>query len=130
VVDPRVARQVAAMMTDVVSSGTGSEAAIPGYSVAGKTGTARKPLATGGYEDELGNYRYVATFAGFVPVERPQLSVMVVIDEPTSDIFGGSVAAPLFKQLAEDGLRRFEIAPPPVIGDSSEVAVGSAAPPG
>jgi cell division protein FtsI (penicillin-binding protein 3) len=112
VVSDRTARQMAAMMTSVVEEGTGSAAAIDGYEVAGKTGTARKPLATGGYEDGDGNYRYVATFTGFVPANRPALSVTVVIDEPTNDIYGGTVAAPVFRRLAEEGLRRLAVAPP------------------
>jgi cell division protein FtsI (penicillin-binding protein 3) len=112
VVSERTARQMAAMMTSVVDEGTGSAAAIDGYPVAGKTGTARKPLDSGGYEDADGNYRYVATFAGFVPANRPALSVTVVIDEPTTDIYGGTVAAPVFRRLAEEGLRRLEVAPP------------------
>jgi cell division protein FtsI (penicillin-binding protein 3) len=76
-----------------------------GYQVAGKTGTARKPQPGGGYHDEDGNYRYVATFTGFVPAERPELSIIVVIDEPSGDIFGGTVAAPVFADLAQYGLR-------------------------
>jgi cell division protein FtsI (penicillin-binding protein 3) len=112
VVSERTARQMAAMMTSVVDEGTGSEAAIDGYPVAGKTGTARKPLDSGGYEDADGNYHYVAAFAGFVPANRPALSVTVVIDEPTADIYGGTVAAPVFRRLAEEGLRRLGVAPP------------------
>lgn len=112
VVSEQTARQMAAMMTSVVDEGTGSSAAIAGYPVAGKTGTARKPLESGGYEDADGNYRYVATFAGFVPANRPALSVTVVIDEPTTDIYGGTVAAPVFRRLAEEGLRRLGVAPP------------------
>jgi cell division protein FtsI (penicillin-binding protein 3) len=112
VVSERTARQMAAMMTSAVDDGTGSAAAIDGYTVAGKTGTARKPLDTGGYEDADGNYRYVATFTGFVPANRPALSVTVIIDEPTTDIYGGTVAAPVFRRLAEDGLRRLGVPPP------------------
>jgi cell division protein FtsI (penicillin-binding protein 3) len=112
VVSDRTARQMAAMMTSVVDEGTGSAAAIPGYPVAGKTGTARKPLDGGGYQDADGNYHYVATFAGFVPANNPALSVTVIIDEPTTDIYGGTVAAPVFRRLAEEGLRRLGVAPP------------------
>lgn len=119
VVSDRTARQVSAMMTSVVDQGTGSSAAIEGYPVAGKTGTARKPQASGGYEDAEGNYHYVATFAGFVPANRPALSVTVVIDEPTSDIFGGTVAAPVFRRLAEEGLRHLAIAPPAEITNAA-----------
>ena len=86
--------------------------ASPGYAVAGKTGTARKPMPQGGYEDAAGNYHYVSTFAGFVPAERPALSIIVVIDEPTGDIYGGSVAAPVFADLAQYALRLFHIPPP------------------
>lgn len=112
VVSEGTARQMAAMMTSVVSEGTGVEAAIDGYPVAGKTGTARKPLEGGGYEDADGNYHYVAAFAGFVPANRPALSVTVVIDEPTADIYGGTVSAPVFRRLAEEALRRLGVAPP------------------
>ncbi len=70
------------MMVAVVEAGTGTQAAIDGYTVAGKTGTARKPQANGTYQDAAGNYHYVTTFAGFVPAQDPQLSIIVVIDEP------------------------------------------------
>ena len=112
VVSERTATQMRAMLKNVVDEGTGTRGGITGYSVAGKTGTARKPI-NGGYEDAAGNYHYVATFAGFVPAERPELSIIVVIDEPRSgDIFGGSVAAPVFADLAQYGLRLFRIPPP------------------
>jgi hypothetical protein len=96
----------------VVTEGTGTRGGITGYSVAGKTGTARKPLPEGGYQDAAGNYHYVANFVGFVPAEQPELSIIVVIDEPAGDIFGGTVAAPVFADLAQYGLRLFRIAPP------------------
>jgi len=122
VVSEQTARQMAAMMTSVVDEGTGSAAAIDGYPVAGKTGTARKPLDSGGYEDADGNYHYVATFAGFVPANRPALSVTVVIDEPTSEIYGGTVAAPVFRRLAEEGLRRLGVSPPAEITSGAVAA--------
>ena len=71
----------------------------------------------GGYKDANGNYHYVATFAGFVPAERPELSIIVVIDEPSGDIYGGSVAAPVFADLAQYGLRAFHI-PPPLVSQA------------
>ncbi|CAN5569539.1 penicillin-binding protein [soil metagenome] len=111
VVSERTARQVAAMLANVVDEGTGTDAAIPGYTVAGKTGTARKPQPEGGYRDAGGNYHYVATFAGFVPAEDPELSVIVVLDDPTSSYYAGTVSAPLFARLAQYALRRFEIPP-------------------
>ena len=89
-----------------------TEAAIDGYTVAGKTGTARKPQPNGGYTDGAGNYHYVATFAGFVPAEDPQLSAIVVLDEPTATIYASGASAPPFKRIAAYALRRFEIPPP------------------
>jgi cell division protein FtsI (penicillin-binding protein 3) len=114
VVSVQTAAEVRDMMEQVVISGTGTEASIDGYTVAGKTGTARKPQPNGGYTDGAGNYHYVATFAGFVPAEDPQLSAIVVLDEPTATIFASGASAPVFSQIAAYGLRRFEIPPPGV----------------
>ncbi len=111
VVTPSTAGQMREMLVNVVSEGTGTRGGITGYSVAGKTGTARKPLPEGGY-GAAGSYRYVANFVGFVPAEKPELSIIVVIDEPEGDIFGGTVAAPVFADLAQYGLRLFRIPPP------------------
>ena len=80
VLSPHVARQVMAMMRDVVVEGTGQEAALPGYQVAGKTGTAAKPDASGGYSKS----DYVASFVGVVPATSPRLVVLVTVDEPRS----------------------------------------------
>ena len=113
VVSETTARQLTNMMVGVVDSGTGTEAAIAGYRVAGKTGTARKPQPAGGYEDAAGNYHYVSTFAGFVPADDPQLSAIVVIDEPSVTIYGGSVAAPVFADVARAALVRYRIPPTP-----------------
>ncbi|MBV9285736.1 MAG: penicillin-binding protein 2 [Acidimicrobiia bacterium] len=108
VVSKKTAEQITAMLTQVVARGTGKAAHIDGYTVAGKTGTARK-VADGGKGYKEG--AYIATFAGFVPAENPQLSAIVVLDEPTP-IYGGLVSAPAFAELARYGLRRFEIPPP------------------
>jgi cell division protein FtsI (penicillin-binding protein 3) len=102
-----VARQVMAMMRDVVVEGTGTAAALPGYQVAGKTGTAAKPDPDGGYSTS----RYVASFVGVVPATDPQLVVLVTIDEPGSAIWGGVVAAPAFAEIARFGLQYLEIPP-------------------
>ena len=77
---------------------------MPGYTVAGKTGTARKPNDNGipGYKTGA----YVSTFAGFVPAENPQLSIIVVIDEPSTSIYASVVAAPLFAELANLAVRQ------------------------
>ena len=66
----------------------------------------------GGYTDEAGNFHYTASFAGFFPAEEPELSMVVVIDEPQTSIFGGDAAAPLFAELAQFALRRFRVPPP------------------
>ena len=90
-----------------MADGTGTEAQIPGYVVAGKTGTAQKALTNGlGYS----KYNYVASFIGMVPADDPQLIVAVVVDEP-HPYWGGVVAAPAFRQIASYALQRLEIAP-------------------
>ena len=101
--DPRVARLVAEMLTTVTEEGgTGVDAAIPGVRVAGKTGTAQKANEHGrGYDDE----RWVSSFMGFAPAERPRVLVTVVIDEPRIAHQGGVVAAPVFRRVTEQSLR-------------------------
>ena len=105
------------MLSEVVRIGTGTLAAVDGYRVAGKTGTARKPLVgQRGYEEGA----YVSSFAGFVPAEQPRLSAMVILDQPTP-IFGGLVAAPVFADLARYALRELRI-PPPLGGQAATSA--------
>ena len=103
-----VSSQLATMLTGVVAEGgTGLAAAVPGYHVAGKTGTAAKPLPDGsGYSTS----RYVASFVGFVPATRPRLVILVTVDEP-STIWGGVVAAPAFQELAQFALQYLEVPP-------------------
>ena len=109
VISERTAEQVTGMLAEVVRVGTGTNAAIDGYTVAGKTGTARKPLENArGYKAGA----YVSSFAGFVPAEHPALTAIVMMDEPTP-IFGGLVAAPVFAEVMRYGLRQFRIPPPP-----------------
>ena len=96
-----VARQIMAMLKNVVAEGTGTLAEVPGYQVAGKTGTAAKPDAQGVYSDS----RYVASFVGVVPASRPRLVILVSVDEPQGAIWGGVVAAPAFSQIAKFGLQ-------------------------
>lgn len=115
VVSTKTANEVRDMMVSVVQQGTGVPAAIEGYTVAGKTGTARKPQPTGGYADASGRYRYVATFAGFTPAENPDLSAIVVTDEPTKSIFASAVSAPVFGRVVSYALRRFEVPPPGIV---------------
>jgi cell division protein FtsI (penicillin-binding protein 3) len=94
-----------AMFRDVVVEGTGTEAAIPGYTVAGKTGTANKA--------ENGVYvsKYVASFVGLVPARKPRLAILVMVDEPRGQIFGGVVAAPIFRDIARFALQYLEVPP-------------------
>ena len=99
------------MLRSVVNEGTGQLAAINGYSVAGKTGTARKPQPGGGYTDKFGVTRYQSTFVGFVPAQQPALSVYVMLDEPGGDYTGGATAAPVFSKLGSFALNRLGIAP-------------------
>ena len=108
VVSPKVADQLADMLIEVVRRGTGELAAVEGYTVAGKTGTARKPRdGARGYEAGA----YVASFAGFVPAESPGLTAIVLLDEP-KPIYGGVVAAPVFAEVVRYALRLFRIPPP------------------
>ena len=93
-VSKRIAAELMRMMKDVVAEGTGQYAAIQGYQVAGKTGTAQKPDSHGGYATG----RYVASFVGIVPAGRPRLVILVTVDEPRGAIWGGVVAAPAFSR--------------------------------
>ena len=101
IVSRRVSRQVLAMLKNVVLDGTGTLAAVPGYQVAGKTGTAAKVDPDGTYS----NTRYVASFIGIVPASRPRLVILVSVDEPRGAIWGGVVAAPAFSQIARFDLQ-------------------------
>jgi cell division protein FtsI (penicillin-binding protein 3) len=98
VVSPSTAQQMRQMLAAVVESGTGTNAQVPGYTVGGKTGTARKPP----YDKPP--YRYVSSFVGFAPVENPRLAAIVVLDEPATQFFGGTVAAPVFSRIMQQAL--------------------------
>lgn len=107
VLSPRTSTELTKMLRGVVQEGSGTTAQIPGYKVAGKTGTAAKPEPTGGYSDT----RYVASFVGFVPASRPRLVVLVTVDEPKGAIWGGVVAAPVFAEIAQFALQYLDIPP-------------------
>ncbi|MBM4220641.1 MAG: penicillin-binding protein 2, partial [Gammaproteobacteria bacterium] len=108
VVSPQVARDVRTMLEQVVTrEGTGLKAAVTGYRVAGKTGTARKLTATGYSGD-----RHTAVFAGMTPVDRPRFAIVVVVDDPQGAVYyGGDVAAPVFSTIATGALRIFAVPP-------------------
>ena len=105
VIDPPIAMQLKAMLDQVVSpEGTGSRAMVANYSIAGKTGTARK-AEKGGYSDN-----YIASFVGFAPVDNPRLVVAVSVNDPKGDDYSGSlVAAPLFSEIMKNGLRMLNV---------------------
>lgn len=107
VVSPTVAAEMTTMLDQVVQVGTGTAANLDPYTVAGKTGTALVPSPMGGYEAG----HYVASFAGFVPSEAPQITGMVVVDG-TPD-YGAAASAPTFASIARDALREFNIPPMP-----------------
>jgi cell division protein FtsI/penicillin-binding protein 2 len=94
ILSPGVDAQMVSMLEGVVDGGTGVQATIPGYTVAGKTGTAQKPSPNGGYSNQ-----YDASFIGFLPAEDPQVEIMIVVDSPQTSHFGGDVAAPAFEQI-------------------------------
>jgi cell division protein FtsI (penicillin-binding protein 3) len=106
VVTPAVDAELKQMLRGVVIEGTGTNAAIPGYSVAGKTGTANIPDGHGGYLSQ-----YVASFVGFVPASRPRLVILVSVNSPQGAIFGGTVSAPVFQKIAKFDLQYLEIPP-------------------
>lgn len=126
VFDAQMAARIVAMLQTVTEpEGSGTRAAVPNYTVAGKTGTSRRATA-GGYES-----RYVSVFAGMVPASAPRLVGVVVVNDPRGgSYYGGLVAAPVFGRVMEGALRLLDVAPdrvlaavdvvPPVHGDAAE----------
>lgn len=106
VVDPAIAQQVKGVLESVVANGTGRNAYIDGYRIAGKTGTAQK-VGAGGYVPG----KYVASFSGFAPADNPQVAMLVVIDEPVGLYYGGQIAAPVFGAVMKDILQYLKVAP-------------------
>jgi len=108
VLPEQVARQVMLMLEYATSpEGTGRHAVPAGYRVAGKTGTAQKANANGSYASD----RFTAVFAGAVPADHPRLVIVVVVDEPQGSIYGGQVAAPIFRHIAESALPYLGVLP-------------------
>ncbi len=106
VISPATSRKVRETLMRVVQEGTGGDAAVEGYRVAGKTGTAQKyDPATRTYS----NRKYLASFAGCAPAGDPRLVVVVMIDEPETSIWGGSVAAPVFSRVVGQALRYLNV---------------------
>lgn len=134
VISERTAEELTDLLVGVVADGTGRPAAIPGYSVAGKTGTAWKAFDDGSGQLSYGapgDRRYVSTFAGFAPVDDPRVSIVVVIDEPSNGATTASaVAAPVFAEIGEYALRLLDVAPDETVtdGDAPVRAAPAAAP--
>lgn len=125
VISPETARRVTEYMKKAVSPGfTGANAAVPGYTVAGKTGTAQKANEkTKGYAEG----KYVVSFMGFLPADRPRLAMIVVLDEPVGEkVFGGTIAAPIFQAIAKQAMVLLKVpssAESPVIADSGSETI-------
>jgi cell division protein FtsI (penicillin-binding protein 3) len=116
VISPETARTLTEMMVNVVRNGTGHNAAIPGYDVAGKTGTAQKmDPATRRYSRAPG----VLSFVGFVPADDPRLAMIVLLDEPKNEKWGSEAAAPIFAAIGREVLGYLNVAP----RDSSPVPI-------
>ncbi len=118
VLSPETCRAVLRALVRAVEEGTGKLARLPGYWVAGKTGTAQKAEPQGGYV----RGRYIASFVGIVPADRPRAVIMVLADEPVNGYYGGVVAAPAFRQIAQFLMWYWKVAPNRI--DASELPRG------
>jgi cell division protein FtsI (penicillin-binding protein 3) len=108
VITIQTARTIKAIMQTVITTGgTGTNAALENYTVCGKTGTTRKLDDSGTYSDT----KHIASFVGFTPAEKPQLAILVVVDEPRGQYYGGTVAAPVFRRIARETLNYLNITP-------------------
>ncbi|WP_093687471.1 stage V sporulation protein D [Sporolituus thermophilus] len=106
VMEASVARELKGILEKVVEEGTGRNAYIEGFRIAGKTGTAQK-VGGGGYLPD----KYVASFIGFAPADHPQVAMLVIIDEPVGLYYGGQIAAPVFAAVMKDVLPYLKVAP-------------------
>lgn len=124
VCSPQTSRIMLDLLEEVVTQGTGKDAAVPGYRVGGKTGTTVKAGPAGGGEGDdspTPGKRYYASFIGVIPIEKPRLVIYSWIDEPQGEKYGGTVAAPIFRMVAEQAVRMLGIEP------SSDPALAAAA---
>jgi cell division protein FtsI (penicillin-binding protein 3) len=120
-VTPKTAGIVKRIMKTVITEGgTGVNAALEGYSVSGKTGTAQKIDDTGKYA----RGKYVSSFLGFAPADEPKIVILVVVDEPQGEHYGGIVAAPAFKKIAHETLNYLNI-PPVMEKDKLRVSINT-----
>ncbi len=118
VLEPETADIISNMMIKVVEEGTGTRADVEGFAVAGKTGTAQI------FDKETGKYsetEFIASFIGFIPAEDPKLAILVLIDRPKTDIYGGTVAASIFSETARDVLNYLGIFPDDIYRTKDEI---------
>lgn len=131
VISPETSKQMTSIMETVTASGgTGTNAAVEGFRVAGKTGTAQKVDSV--------THRYgakrTASFVGFIPADKPKLTILVVVDEPKTSQYGGVVAAPAFRGIAQNALAYLKVVPTavaakqPKVMETKEVARAGTAP--
>lgn len=115
VISEETSALVREMLVGVVENGSGKNAAVPGYSIGGKTGTSQK------YEDgAIARGKYISSFLGFAPADDPQFLVYIIVDEPTAGMYGSTVAAPFAREVLEDLLKYYNIQP-----DDTEAAEDS-----
>lgn len=128
VISPGSAEQVTNMLEEVIERGTGKKWAIPGYSVAAKTGTSRivanRHNPEDGYLWQDGNYHHSAAFSGFLPASRPQVSITVLLYDVSQGLMGSSAAGPVFSDLARLSIRELNIAPD--MGNTPDVSTKGA----
>lgn len=106
VISQETARDLAAAMEEVVKNGTGKQAYVPGYRIAGKTGTAQKSVGGKVVRD-----KHISSFVGFGPVDDPKIAMLIMVDEPQGAYYGGQVAAPAFGSIVKDVLSYMEVIP-------------------
>ncbi len=120
-ISAKAAASVTKMLEKVVTEGTGGSASVPGYRVAGKTGTAQKARPGGG---GYGGGKYVGSFIGYLPAEDPQVLVCVTMDEPKRGYYGGTVAAPTFAKLAQFSVEHLKIPPATDVAEAKDSKKG------
>ncbi|MEX0768561.1 MAG: penicillin-binding transpeptidase domain-containing protein, partial [Microthrixaceae bacterium] len=133
VISTASAAQVSEMLQQVVRDGTGKQWSIPGYPIAAKTGTSRMAAQTqldkkDGYAWSDGRYHYLAAFTGFLPADRPQVSITVILEDITPGLTGSSAAGPVFSDLAHLSIRELGIAPTSQESNDDQIKTGSETP--
>jgi cell division protein FtsI (penicillin-binding protein 3) len=108
ILSAEMCRRITTVLKEVVRTGTGTGAHVPGYEVAGKTATAQKiDRATGRYSEE----KVIASFMGYLPADKPRVAILVVVDEPKRTPYGGAAATPIFQRIAEELMQYMGVPP-------------------